>query len=280
MQKGRKIAKRIAVIFLALFLMIAVIFGLGWFGALCADLSWGRWRPDYQKEDISSLLSKTELTEEEYTKIYRQTGLTKVAVDDCLSQGKQDRILRIQEAFFQSVELYKTCYAPFTYIETISGNIPLALLQDGDILISASTRVSFFRYGHAALVVDGEYGRILEALEPGSKSKMAAATTFSNLANFLVLRPKADVEIRCGVAEAAIRDLVGIEYSLTAGIFGDKYQEIPSSTQCAHLVWTAYKRYGIDLDRNGGSVVKPQDFLSDKVDVVQVYGFDLDTLWR
>ena len=81
------------------------------------------------------------------------------------------------------------------------------------------------------------------------------------------------------VAAFAVRELTGIRYSLTAGIFGAKYQENPTSTQCAHLVWTAYMRYGVDLDVNGGLIV-PQDFLSDKVEVVQAYGFDLDTLWR
>ncbi|MBQ8427962.1 MAG: hypothetical protein IJX18_01765, partial [Clostridia bacterium] len=204
MQKGRKIGKRIAVIFLALFLLVALVFGVGWLGALCADLSWTHWRPDYGQEDIASLIESDTLSEDDYALIYRQTGLTKVAIDDLKASKKTERILNIQKAFFAKTTVNKRCFAPFTYIERLDRNIPLALLQDGDIVISAATRVSFFRYGHAALVVDGEYGRILEALEPGSESKVNAVTTLSDMANFIILRPKVDRAVREQVAQAAL----------------------------------------------------------------------------
>ena len=279
MQKGKKIIKRILVILLAFFLFVAVVIGVGFLGVWVADASWPQGGPDYEKTDISTLVTKEALSEEEYDLIYRQTGLTKIAVDDCRAKGNTRRILEVQSAFFKTPKVNKYCFAPFTYMDTIGHSVPLAFLEDGDILVSASMRCSFFRYGHAALVVDGKYGRILESQDYTVDSNIGSATTFSTLTSFLVLRPKVDKQTKERVANAAISSLKGIKYSLFAGIFGEKYQENPTETQCAHLVWTAYMRYGIDLDADGGWIL-PRDFLSDKVEVVQVYGFDLDTLWR
>lgn len=280
MEKGRKTLKTITAILLAFFLFVLTLFGVGWLGALFTGLSWEHWRPTYEKTDLTAVLEKTEWTDDDYQLLYRQTGLTEITVNELLSLGDKNRIIGIQTAFFAENNAIGTCFAPWSYVETIDGYVPLAPLQNGDILISAAAYVSFFRYGHAALVVDGAYGRILEALEPGTQSKITAASTFSTLANFIVLRPKVDKSIRDAVAKAALRDSVGVNYSLMAGLFGEKYQETLSSTHCSHLVWHAYMRYGIDLDGDGGNLVKPQDFLrSPLVDVVQVYGFDLDTLW-
>lgn len=47
-----------------------------------------------------------------------------------------------------------------------------------------------------------------------------------------------------------------------------------SGTQCAHLVWYAYKQVGIDLDSDGGIFVTPYDILnSPYLEVVQSYGY-------
>ena len=75
--------------------------------------------------------------------------------------------------------------------------------------------------------------------------------------------------------------MLGVPYRLTTGVFSKKSPRNLKTSQCAHFVWYAYKKFGIDLDSNGGKVVKPQDIaLSDKVELVQAYGFNLDTLWR
>ncbi len=45
-------------------------------------------------------------------------------------------------------------------------------------------------------------------------------------------------------------------------------------TQCAHLVWYAYKQVGIDLDSDGGILVTPYDIQnSPYLEVVQSYGY-------
>ena len=67
---------------------------------------------------------------------------------------------------------------------------------------------------------------------------------------------------------------------LYATFSGKKFQQPLKGTQCAHLVWYAYKNFGIDLDCNGGCVVKPQDMAnSPYMQVVQIYGFDPEKLW-
>ena len=167
-------------------------------------------------------------------------------------------------------------------MEGIKDVAPMAQLEPGDILVTSTTRVSWLRYGHAALVVDGEAARpmVVESISPGSKSTFNYASDFSKLANFMVLRPTVDEATKAEIVEFAKTELVGIPYRFTLGIFYKKFPEKIRVSQCAHLVWYAYMKYGYDLDSTGGGVVKPQDMvLSEHVEVVQSYGFDLDDLW-
>ena len=71
----------------------------------------------------------------------------------------------------------------------------------------------------------------------------------------------------------------GIPYSAFAGIFTAK--DSIQKTQCAHLVWYAYRQFGLDLDGNGGALVLPFDLAnSSQMELVQVFGFDPDRLWE
>ena len=65
------------------------------------------------------------------------------------------------------------------------------------------------------------------------------------------------------------------------GILSFQYNEDSfTRTQCAHLVWYAYRHFGVDLDSNGGLVVTPPEMAnSPYVEVVQIYGFDPVKLW-
>ena len=257
------------------------VLGILQLGCVYTEKSWTNWYPDYEKEDITGLLEKESLSDEEYGFLYRQTGLTRLAVDDMRkSSAGKSRILKIQEVFFTDYTVKSRVFAPFTYMEEINGYATLCKLKDGDIILSASTRVSWWRYGHAAIVVDGEAARIAEAISPGTVSRLADAASFTYTANFLVLRPKADAQLKAQLAEYVKAELLGVPYRLTTGVFSKKFPKTLKSSQCAHFVWYAYKKFGIDLDSNGGKVVKPQDIaLSDKVELVQAYGFDLNKLW-
>lgn len=278
----KKVTKRILVVLVALLVFVASVLGLLQLGVVYTERSWVHFKPDYEKIDLSEILYKAELTEEDYQTLYKQTGLTKIGVDGLLSRGRIQKILHIQDYFFREHEIYGDHFAPFTYIEKTKGHAPFAALQDGDIIVSATTRVSWFRYGHAALVVDGENGIIVEAFSPGSDSSLNYITTFDYLANFLILRPKVDVEVKQQVVQFAKEELVGIPYRMTTGVFSKKFnEEEMTGSQCAHLVWYAYKKFGVDLDSTGGGVVKPQDMAnSERVEVVQAFGFDLEKLWK
>ena len=97
----------------------------------------------------------------------------------------------------------------------------------------------------------------------------------------MVLRPKVDKDTRDDVADFVKDELMGVNYAFTVGIFSDKNPSKLKKTQCAHLIWYAYKQFGIDLDSNGGKIVKPQDMAnSPYVEVVQIFGFHPEKLWK
>ncbi len=278
--RGRKVWMRITAAVLCVALVVSVFLGLAQLGVEI-NRNWKRWTPDYEKKDITAILNKSQLTEEDYQTVYEQTGLAKAGVDGLLAKGQASKIIDIQKQFFEDRKLTVLNIAPFTYQEFCDDFMMHAALENGDIILTASVYVSFFRYGHSALVVDAEKGELLESLDPGSFSKVTYKSSMFQFSTFLIVRPKVDKEMREQVAAYAVNNLLNIPYRLTAGIFTRKFEEELKETQCTHMVWWAYKKFGIDLDGNGGKIVKPQDiFLSDKVEVVQAYGYPLDTLWR
>ncbi len=272
--------KRLGIILLSLILFVCTVLGALQLGSVYSHVAWEYFFPDYEKAELQPILNKSELSEEDYELLYRQTGLTKLGIDGLLERGQAGKILRIQDFFFKEQEVIVNKFAPFTYMEDINDHAIFAALEPGDILVTSTTSVSWWRYGHAALVVKGEEGIILESIAPGEVSEFNYASTFNDIRDFLILRPKADAETKKKVVEYAMSNLVGIPYSLTVGILSPKYPESLKSSQCAHLVWYAYKKFGIDLDSTGGMVVKPRDMAcSPEVELVQAYGFDLDELW-
>ncbi len=279
MAEKTKKRKRIVAVLCAVAFFLLGIVGVLEIGVLTQQ-GWTRWKPDYEKIDIEPLLKKTERTDEDYLVLYKQTGLTRLGIDDLASVNPK-RVLEIQDAFFKEYAVTRTHFAPFTYMEKIDGYTYLPLLKDGDILVSATTYTSFFRYGHSALVVEGATRTLLESVSIGHVSAFGPAESFTSYASFLVLRPKVDESVKAQVVAYAKEELLGVPYLLTAGIFTQKYDEGKvDGTHCSHLVWQAYKRFGIDLDATGGAVVTPRDIaLSPQVELVQAFGFDLDTLW-
>ena len=282
-RRDKKAVRRIWLTWiLAILLLISVVLGGLQLGAIVTMKTWEHWTPNYAKENLQPILEKETLTEEDYELLRRQTGLTKLGIDGLLKKGNVGRIYEIQDVFFTPPVLRIDHYTIFTYIEYMQQRLTFANLEDGDIVVSATTYVSGFRYGHGALVVDGERMLMLESFAPGTVSEISnLQSSMGQLANVIVLRPKCSKEVRAEVARRAKAELLGIPYSMVVGVLTPKYTEQLQTTQCTHLVWYAYKKYaGLDLDGNGGGVVKPQDiFLSDAVEVVQFYGFNPDKLW-
>lgn len=134
-------------------------------------------------------------------------------------------------------------------------------IQDGDILVTDSTYCLCFRHGHAALVIDAKQGITLEAFGIGTKSEYSSVSDWRRYPHVIVLRLKAPPEIRKAVVKYAKKYLVGIPYMLSPGMIDDKDMDGSYwGTQCAHLVWAAFKACGYDVDGDGGWLVTPQDF--------------------
>lgn len=275
----KSVKKLIILLFSILFILVAILATLA-VGVSIADASWQHVYPDYEKQNIATIIQKEDITDQEYKTLYRQTGLTKLGIDDLRMRFKKQQILTIQNAFLKPQTVVCRNFAPFTYTEDILGYMPLTALKNGDILVSSSMHVSFLRYGHAALVVDAEMGTVLEIAEMGSVSGFDVAVDFCDRANFMVLRPNLPQEIIDQVVDNAKENLIGIPYDATVGVLSQKYRETLKGTQCAHLVWYAYKCFGVDLDSDGGAIVRPKDLAnSPYLQVVQVFGFDLEKLW-
>ncbi len=273
--------KRIVAILCGVLIFILAVLGFFQLGAIYTGKTWKHWYPDYAKQNVEPLLSKEILTAEEYELLYRQTGLTRLAIDDMRgTESGRNKIKEIQEIFFADHTVKSRLFAPFTYMDEIEGRSVFCALKDGDIIVSATTRVSWWRYGHACIVVNGKLNLIAESIGPGVKSEIAHATVCEKYADFLVLRPKADEDMKAQVVEYIKDEMLGLPYRFTVGILSKKYKDEIKTTQCAHFVWYAYKKFGLDLDSNGGGLVKPQDIaLSPHVELVQAFGFDLEKLW-
>jgi uncharacterized protein YycO len=214
--------------------------------------------------------------------MFLQTGLTRLGIDGLLSRGLTDRILKIQDQYFEKQDYYLNSFAPFTgYLKRKSAPkvAEYAYLENGDILYSPTTYFSFLRLGHTSLVVDGARGYMAQASGYGSPVKYVQVSHFFARPAFVILR--VDTEIGKAVTAYTSGELMGVRYSLLAGIFGAKAPKNIKSTHCSHFIWYAYMQSGIDLDSNGGKIVTPDDILnSDAVSVVQIYGINPDKIFK
>lgn len=269
-------------LFIALAIFASVLMGLSYKVEFSARIL-----PSYEKEDISALLEKEEWTEKDYENLYLQTGLGKSALDEL--KDKPDKILEFQNAFFFEAEVEHEIAASTTLHDWAANAVfPLVPLKDGDILLSSSAHTFGWRNGHAALVVHGAEGLTLESMAPGTESTYGTAEWFQTSSNFLVLRLKEEYRKEIDPAEVArdaVKKLKGVRYSVFVGFLYPKDQckngKKISVSHCSHIVWQAYKNFGLDIDSNGGPLVTSKDIShSPYFEVVQVNGFDPYLLWN
>lgn len=280
METGRKKRRRLRTALLAAALVLALAVGILQLGTVYNARAQIHWTPDYPRVDILPLLEKPFRTEEDYAVLYAQTGLTRLGVEDLLAAGDIPRVLEIQDNYFRDYTVETEKFAPFTCTQTIDGAAAFAPLANGDIIVSSTAFFSWFRCGHAAMVVDGEEQLLVNAISLGSTSSLDPASGYEHRANFMVLRPKLPSELLEKVVAYAREYLVELPYRLTAGILTAKDQEPLTGTQCAHLVWYAFQKFGVDLDGDGGMLVTPKDLAaSGCLELVQTFGFDPWKLW-
>ena len=238
--------------------------------------------PDYEKQDLIPILEKEILLEEDYKTLFYQTGLGKYAIDSIKNdEDFIERVLSFQDNFFEKHEIKCVREAITTSMEytlSESGNYTKAFevfdVKPGYVLIMEASHSFGWRHGHAGLIVDKN--QVLEApiiFEPASTYSLSSWQYYPN---FIMLRLKnATDEELSTIAKNAKKDLTGITYSPLAGIFNKEQGNAPKTVQCAYLVWYAFYKQGINIDKKGDSIVTVQNIKnSDMFEVIQIYGYD------
>lgn len=282
--------KKLGLTFFWIFLVIAALF----LWTETAEKK-AHYTPEYERVDLRPFLEKTVLSEEDYTTILCQTGLTRVGVDELYEEGRQAELLYLQQKFFAPVE-YECCQVNiFCRSERLMGEGQwetvgqqascsfLPTVRTGDILVTFSGHVFGWRSGHAGIVVDGDAGLTLEAINLGCNSELCDLKNWEDYPSVALLRLRNSTEKETeAIAAYAEEYLADIPYDLAS--FADRRgtaaeesageeREALSGTQCAHLVWSAFYAFGYDLDSDGGFVVTPADlYESELLEVVQIYG--------
>ena len=239
------------------------------------------WTPDYEKEDLTTILFREHLSPSDYQTLLMQTGLGKFAVDTLLDRNAQTEILAAQERLFAALPITCTPNSPVSAEEHTSQGPRLTALEDGDILITPCSHAYGWRNGHAALIIDAAQGITLESVVLGTNSCLQNIQKWETYPAVMVFRLRGvDAHTRSKIAQTACERLSGIPYGLTVGLLSPKHSEDrPSKTHCAHLVWEAYRAYGYDLDSTGGRIVTPHDLASSPLlELKQIYGVDPRTL--
>lgn len=248
-------------------------------------------RPDYAKTDISIILYKENLSEDDYKELFYQTGLGKTAVDEILKEedGKA-RILTFQENFFRNTKVSCESIGIITSQESIVNDegkpmygFDLAPYDNGYVLVTKATHSLGWRHGHAAIITDADNKETLEAVILGSNTRLQNINNWRVYPSFIMLKLKdTSQETLDEVAKFAKDNLNDIPYGLTVGLT-EKKNPVPGkikTTQCSHLAWYPFMQYGYDVDSDGSWLVTPKDIAnSDLFEVVQIYGVDPEDIW-
>ena len=235
------------------------------------------YKPNYEKKDITSILKKDTLSDDDYMLIYKQTGVSPKTVKELIKDGDLQLLSDIQELFFKKPDFKKNYIAyPITAEERNNGQYtPLVPLKKGDILVTFNTQTLDWRHGHLGLVLNDSGTVLLEHMAIGETSCTTDAFYWGTYPSFMVLRHP-DRDVAENAADYARENLVDIPYDIFAGIIKkDKTGEDNPASHCSHIVWQAYKSQGIDIDANKGPIVTPRDISNSKeLQVVQIFGLN------
>lgn len=192
-----------------------------------------------------------------------------------------------QDNFFSSGDYVCRVVAVIVHEERMrdkDGNLVMGFeipdLRNGDILITKATHSLGWRHGHAAIVTDAKKGETLEAILLGNPTILQNISKWQTYPSYIQLRLKDHENVDTDkIAAYAKQEILGLPYGLLTGIPVKAPDKI-KKTQCAHVVWYPYKRFGYEFDSDGSWLVTPKDIAnSDLLEVVQVYGVDPEEIW-
>ncbi len=242
--------------------------------------------PTMPKTDIASILRNPELSQEDYSLLYSQTGLSKIAIDELLSQENGlKQILDFQTNYYTKQRIYIEKLNFFTSQENLmvsSANTnkdsKIAPLKNGDILFTKSTHTLYWRHGHCGIVIDAKKGITLESLEPGTISMLQDISKWEAYSTLKVMRLKNVEQKKLDeIAQYAAKNLIDIDYSIFAS---KKHKLEPKTVNCSQIIYQAFIHFGLDLDSNSGIFVTPENIAKSKLlEVVQIYGFNPEKDW-
>ncbi len=245
-----------------------------------ATVNTDEWASVYDK-----IAANEKLSAEDYEIIFEQSGLGKPAADSLIAENRTSDIEIYRNYYLRDKDFACVRTAIFAKHEAVTDsegknilNPDFANIQNGDIIITLSIHSLGWRHGHAAIVTNAEKGETAQAVRVFENSDFGTVHEWVEFPLVAVLRVKdIDEATQNQVAEFVSENMIGIPYSLSAGIIGGRNTEKDLfTTHCAHFVWYAYKCFGIDLDTDGG-IVTPKELLnSEKLEIVQVYGNIMD----
>lgn len=274
-----KIKNKIIISIFTLFINLYCVF-------IFTNMYNSNYSPQSPKVDIAPILNNKVIHQTDYSLLFSQTGLAKVAIDDLLSQENGlNKILSYQDSYYTKNKIYVEKLNPFTSQENlvvsstmINKSPKIAPLRNGDILVTKSTHTLYWRHGHCGLVIDAKNGITLESLEPGTISMQQNISKWQSYSTFKLMRLRGvDQEKLDQIAEYAAKDLVGVDYNIFAS---KKHSDKFVAVNCSQLIYQAFIHFGYDIDNNSGIFVTPEDIARSKLlDIVQIYGFDPEKEW-
>lgn len=253
----------------------------------------GYFRPNYDKTDITDILEKEMLSDDDYKELFYQTGLGKTAVDEVMKNkvlGKE-KILEFQKSFFTEYNISREKSAVIVNHESIvdeEGKLmygfDLAPYKNGYVLVTKATHSLGWRHGHAGIVTDAANQETLEAVLLGKDSMLQDINKWRIFPSFMMLKLKdTSREDLDEISRFAKNNLLGIPYGLSVGLTSKKNPDPNNikTTQCAHIVWYPFMQFGYDIDSDGTWLVTPKDIANSELfEIVQIYGVDPDNIWE
>ena len=247
--------------------------------------------PSYEKTDITVILEKNILKDDDYKVLFYQTGLGRLAIDEILKKESGiEEILEFQELFFREANVICNSIGIITSQESIVNEegqpmygFKLAPYKKGYILITKATHSLGWRHGHAGIITDAENEETLEAIILGSNTALQNINKWRVYPSFMMLKLKdTSQETLDEIAKFAKEYLLDIPYGLTVGLTSRKkpHPDKVKSTQCSHLVWYPLMQFGFDTDSDGSWLVTPKDIANSELfEVVQIYGVNPEKIW-